>query len=360
VDAEGDRDLAARTMAYGWTLGRPPDDRPASLCRPRPPGIAVVSTRTPLLSRFFRRLGNAVHDRDGVCWVEVGRFSLSAVPATEAIVIPRATVEAVLRDTGRLAATFVSADGVGVPAVAWWVRDREYGLPAVQRQFRQNLRRGEGMVTVRRVEWDDFRRHGLAVHREATAARRGPAPPTTGIESWNALCDLFVENEGFEAIGCFVESVLAGYIVSLATDGVCEGLLADCAPRFASLRPAHWLYHRFAAEMIRRPDVRGVTVGRQGIPARESLDAFKRHAGFRPEPLRVAAVLHPRWRNTLQSAPVRGFLRWAGGVLGRRAGPLSNVALLDAAVETCCEMTVTAGERERQSEQKSACESGQS
>lgn len=287
-----------------------------------------------LLGRFFRVLGHAVHERDGVCWVEVGRLSVMAVPSTQAINLSPAAVDDVLRDTGRLAATYVSAEGRGVPAAAWWVRDPDYGLGSVQRQFRQNLSRGRNLVTVRRLANDEFRRLGFTVHCESVAARHGSAPPTTLPDGWNQLCDLLADDERFDAIGCCVDGSLAGYIVSLTLDGECMGLLADCAPRFEAARPAHWLYHRFAAEMIRRPGVKGVTVGRQGIPARPSLDAFKRHAGYDPEPIRVAAVLHPRWRGGLELAPVRGLLRRAARVLGGRAGTLENVMLLDAAVAT--------------------------
>jgi len=286
------------------------------------------------LGNFFRAVGHVVHERDGVCWVEVGRLSLMAVPATRALSVSTAAVEHMLCDTGRLAATFVSADARGVPAVAWWIRDPNYGLASVQRQFRQNLRRGRDAVAVRGMRWDEFRRLGFAVHCESVATRSGPAPPTVRPDGWSRLCDLLATDSRFDATGCYVHGSLAGYIVSLTMDGHCEGLMADWDARFEAARPAHWLYHRFAAEMIRRPGVSGVTVGRQGIPSRPSLDAFKRHAGYSPEPIRVAAVLHPRWRVALEPAPVRGALRLASRLLGGRAGPLANVMLLDAAVTT--------------------------
>lgn len=293
-----------------------------------------MNSRSVLLGAFFRALGHAVHQRDGVCWVEVGRLSLMAVPATDAIAVAPAAVDELLRDTGRVAATFVSADGTGVPAVAWWVRDRHYGLAAVQRQFRQNLRRGQGRVTVRRLEWREFHSLAFEVHCQAAAARGGPAPPTTSAGGWNRLCDLLAGDDRFEATGCLVDGSLAGSIVSLTADGLCEGVMADCTPRFAGVRPAHWLYHRFAAEMIRRPGIRGVTVGRQGLPPRTSLDAFKRHAGYAPEPIQIAAVLHPRWRSALEPAMTRAVIRWTARLLGPRAGALANVSLLDAAVAT--------------------------
>lgn len=293
-----------------------------------------MTTDPALLADFFRVLGHHVHERDGLCWVEVGRLSLMAVPATEAIRVPMASVAGLLRDTGRLAATFVSGGGHGVPAVSWWVRDPGYGLASVQRQFRQNLRAGQRQVHVCPLDWHDFRSQGFRVHCETVAARGGASPPTITPSGWSLLCDFLAAHRSFEALGCFVEGHLAGYLVSLTIDGLCEGMLADCSPRFAAVRPAHWLYHRFAAEMIRRPGIRGVTVGRQGLPARCSLDAFKRHAGYVGEPIHVAAVLHPRWRTVLEPALTRGLLRRSARLLNHRAGILANVSLLDAAVTT--------------------------
>ena len=124
-----------------------------------------------------------------------------------------------------------------------------------------------------------------------------------------------------------------GFVLAHTRGGICEGLLASVSPRFADARPAHALYHGFAAEMIRRPGVRGVTVGRTSIPPNTSLDAFKRHAGFVPEPITVAVVLHPRWR-WLAARPIRGCLNLGRVMLGGRLPALGNVALLDAVTAT--------------------------
>lgn len=288
------------------------------------------------LARFLRTLGHRVHERPDVDWVEVGALSLSAVPSMSVVDPSDVEIDRLLVTSGRIAATFVDTDR-GVPATAWWVRDPGYGPQSTQRQFRQNLRRAEGLVGVRPLSWDEFRSLGLAVHRETLMARGDRGASTLTTSGWDSLCEAAEATAGLEATGCFVDATLAGYIVSWTSAGLCEGLVADVAPRFAELRPAHHLYHGFAAGMIRRPGVRGVTVGRTSIPARSSLDAFKRHAGFRPEPVRVAAVIHPRCRRWLLSAIVRGSLRIADRLVGARLPALGNVAVLDAAAATRAE-----------------------
>ncbi len=293
------------------------------------------------LARILRTLGHRVHERPDIDWVEVGALSLSAVPSTSVIDPPDAEIDRLLGASGRIAATFVSA-ARGVPATAWWVRDPEYGPESTQRQFRQNLRRAEDRVGVRSLSWEEFRTLGLSVHRDALAARGDQGAPTLKTAGWESLCEAAEATAGMEATGCFVDATLAGYIVSWTSGGLCEGLLADIAPRFADLRPAHHLYHGFAAGMIRRPGVQGVTVGRTSIPARSSLDAFKRHAGFRPEAIRLAAVLHPRFRWWLSSAILRGALHTADRLVGGRLPALGNVAVLDAAAATWVDRATTA------------------
>jgi len=287
----------------------------------------------PSLAPFFRALGHGVHARQACLWIEVGAFSLMAFPSTAAPAVTDAEAEEVLHESGRIAATFV-ADDRGVPAVAWWVRDPAYGPASLQRQFRQNLRRGEGRTVVRPLTWGEFRASAHAVHRDVAAGRGTTKAPSLSPDGWERLCDAAEAVRGLEATGCFIDGALAAYVVSLVTGDVCEGILADHSPRFAESRPAHALYHGFAAMMIRRDGIRGVTVGRSSIPPNASLDSFKRHAGFQPEPIRVAAVLHPSWRPWIGPTPVRAGLRVARRLGRGWIGALDNVELLDAAAAT--------------------------
>lgn len=282
-----------------------------------------------MLAPLLRALGYRVHERPDVDWVDVGAFSLTPIPSIALIDADDATIEDLLRRSGRIAACYVVADR-GVPSWAWWVRDPEYGPASVQRQFRQNLRRGGRRVVVRPLDWDEFRTAGFPVHRDVASGRGVRDSRLPGAEEWEAICRAAESTPGAEATGCLVDGRLAAFILSVTDGGVCEGILADVSPRHADARPAHALYHGFAAAMVRRPGVTGVTIGRQAIPPRASLDAFKRHAGFVAEPIRVAVTLHPHWR-WLASGAVRACLHLGRRVVGNRLPGLGNVALLDAA-----------------------------
>lgn len=254
---------------------------------------------------------------------------MMAIPSTATVTAPAGAITDLLRESGRIAATFAADDG-RVPAVAFWVRDPDYGERSVQRQFRQNLRRGAGRVEVRQLDWGEFAGLGRQVHVDVAESRGGRLPSSTEPSGWDRLCEAAAATPCLDAIGCFVDRSLAGFILACTAGGICEGLVASVSPRFGDARPAHALYHGFAAEMIRRPGVRGVTVGRSSLPRDPSLDAFKRHAGYVPEPIRTGVVLHPRWR-WLAAPAVRGGLHVARRLTGDRVGALRNVALLDAA-----------------------------
>lgn len=255
---------------------------------------------------------------------------MMSIPSTATVTDPAGAIADLLRQSGRIAATFVADDG-GVPAVAFWVRDADFGERSVQRQFRQNLRRGTGRVEVRPLGWDEFAERGRQVHVDVAASRGGRPLVSTGPGGWSRLCEVAAATPGLDAVGCFVDRSLAGFILAHTAAGSCEGLVSQVSPRFTDARPAHALYHGFAAEMIRRPGVRGVTVGRSSLPRNVSLDTFKRHAGYVPEPIRTSVALHPRWR-WLASPAVRSGLHVARRLTGDRVAALGNVSLLDAVV----------------------------
>jgi hypothetical protein len=137
-----------------------------------------------------------------------------------------------------------------------------------------------------------------------------------------------------EVMGCFVAGVLAAYLTTWTHEGVCYGLHMHWDDRFRSVHPTHALYYATVRERMAREDVRCMTVGRLGNPALLSVDTFKRHAGFKCEPLQLGAVLHPRVAKLFENRVWRGAWAQMRQRLGHRWPRLHHSEVFDAAAAT--------------------------
>lgn len=284
------------------------------------------------LAPFYRAWGYRTWSRLGTLWIASGRFSVVSVPCSRPVAATRQEVERLLEETGRLAAQFPSASRTGVERSGYWVRDRGYGPASLQRQFRQHVLRHGARRVVRPVAWGELAARGQGVLRDAFARKPGPWPADRG--AWEACCRDADAIPRLAATGCFVDGTLAAFLVSWVSGRECHVLMYHRSPRFDALRPSHALIADFTSRTIRRDDVEAVTLGRDLIPALGAVGEFKRHAGYRPEPTPVAAVIAPRWRGLLTHPWARGALRGLHRLGGRRAGPLGNVDVLDVAAIT--------------------------
>ena len=94
------------------------------------------------------------------------------------------------------------------------------------------------------------------------------------------------------------------------------------------------LVYGFTRQMIQRPEINSVSMGRGWFPIVESLDRFRRHAGYVDETLRLGVVLHPRWEKILGSRITHTVLKkltvWTGGRLNLK----NDLEVLQAAAIT--------------------------
>ena len=284
------------------------------------------------LAPFYRAWGYRTWSRLGTLWIASGRFSVISVPCSHQVDASRTAVEGLLRETGRLAAQFPSTHITGIERNSYWVRDRGYGLASLQRQFRQHVLHDRARCVVRPVEWRDLAAQGHGVLRDALA--RQPGSGSMAPEAWAECCRIAGEIPNLTATGCFVDGDLAAFLVSWVSQRRCYVLMYYRSPRFDQFRPSHKLIADFTSQMIRRDDLDAVTLGRDLVPAQGEVGDFKRHAGYRPEPIPVAAIVDPRWHALLTHRWTRGALRGLRRLAGRRAGPLENLELLDVAAMT--------------------------
>jgi hypothetical protein len=98
--------------------------------------------------------------------------------------------------------------------------------------------------------------------------------------------------------------------------------------------PNHVLYYEFTRRMITRSDMHCVSTGLKPHPPAGQMDRFKREAGYRTEPCRLAVVLHPALEPLLLSRPQTALLRVAVRVRRNHPGISRIRAVADIAQAT--------------------------
>jgi hypothetical protein len=287
-----------------------------------------------VLAAFYQALGHRVWTRFGVLWIDVGRFTLITAPANVAITVSRKEIQQLLCESGRLAAVFASTSDVGVECLNFWVRDKAYSLKSLQAKFRANVVRNSHRFMVRQMPWGELQERGLAVHR-STMERRGlRSHPSTSAAGWSGICAAGEKTAGLEVTGCFLGEVLTGFMVSWTHRNVCYSLSLYDDRSHSNLKASNVLAYNYTSQMISRPGIVSVSMGRDWWPPVESKSRFKRHAGYGEEKLSLAVILHPRWSAILESSFTRNVLRKLDNLTGHRIPFLRNLQLLDSAAAT--------------------------
>lgn len=287
-----------------------------------------------ILEPFFRGLGHQVVSRHGVLWIDVGRFTLITVPSSQRLSVSREEIQQLLSDTGRLVAVFACTGGVGVPCTDFWVRDTNYSLHSLQDKFRANVIRNEHRFDVRRLPWDELRQRGLSINRQTMERRGVSVHPSLTASGWSEICAQGERTAGLEATGCFLGDELTGFLISWISEGVCYVFLWHSERRFSAWKASNVLLYRFTAQMLSRPDVQSISMGRGFLPPHESLDRFKRHAGYVDETLELAVILHRRFEGILSAPWTRRILNAIDWSAGGRLGLSGDLQILEAAVAT--------------------------
>jgi hypothetical protein len=176
-----------------------------------------------------------------------------------------ALIEDLLRRTGRLAAQFPTSIPTGVGAHLFVVRDAAYGPGHQQRQFRQHVRRGSTSCEVRGVDWTELAALGWPVIEDAY--RRQGRPGAITRARWEAFCQAGAGGAGLGVTGCFVGGTLAAFLVHWTWSGARHGLILHRWARFDPQKVSHCLLDAYTTMAMGRDGMRGVTLGRQMVPA---------------------------------------------------------------------------------------------
>jgi len=300
----------------------------------RPYRLRGPKTRMEHLQAFYQRTGQSSSQMAGGVWLVETRLSVFSTPGSIPLRPTKSEIVNLLQRTGRIAAIFGSGFETGKEVNSFVVRDRSYGMQSLQRQFRQQVKIALQHCHCRPVEWHEMARLALPVN-QSTMARRGVhAPRYTDPMRWAAYCEAASLLPGCEAIGCFVGGELAAYMITWLHAGVCYGLYMLWTESLRAAHPTHALYYETVRDRMSRPEVEAMCVGRQTVPAMTSVDRFKRHAGFMPEPCHVGVILRPGVSSIMTHPWSVRALRSIRQRAGHRWPKLHHAEVFEVAAET--------------------------
>jgi hypothetical protein len=268
------------------------------------------------LADFYRDAGFRVVSTPSAFWYAQSSQIYRSLPFERAIRPSPEEAREALRRCGALGLEFATDSGFGLSRGTYVLRDPAYGFGSLQRQCRQNVRKGLKLCEARQIDFDELCRLGRPAILATCERQRRRIEPYVVPDAWRRYCDAGRACPQAGAHGCFVGGELAAWLVHFVEDGLCSGIAMMSQTRWRDRGTNHVLYYAFARDMIRRDDVEAVTLGLESLPAAPARDAFKRHLGFRLEPGAIGLILHP-WARRILLGP--GSAR-ALGLVSRLSG----------------------------------------
>jgi len=261
------------------------------------------------LREFYERAGFRVAHTSSADWYVPGKRVYRSFPAGCAIAPAAQEIAELSHHPGILGVEFVNASGLGVPSGLWVLRDSSYDLHSLQRQFRQHVVQALSRESVHEIGFDELFRLGMSANLDTLRRQRRQDRHFSDPALWRRLCDAGKRTEGAGVFASIGSQGLSAYLVYFIVGDTCHGLFSKSRSQAPNAGSNHSLYFTYSRTMIRRSNLSVVTTGPQSIPPIETIDRFKRHAGYHLETHHFAVFLRPRVRGLLLCNAVGVALR---------------------------------------------------
>jgi hypothetical protein len=291
------------------------------------------------LREFYRLAGFRVASTSTADYLVPGSHLYQGFPIGPMPLPAAEEIAALCHHSGILGVEVINDRGVGVPGGLWARRDPSYGERSLQRQFRQHVEHAKSTQTVREIDFDDLYRWGLESNRETLRRQQRDDLYFSSHQRWKQLCDAGRRSSGAGVFATFSADELTTYMVYFIVGDTCYGLFSKSRTQARKTGANHLLYFIYTQTMLRRPGITGVTAGLQTIPPLDTVDRFKRHAGYSLEPHHTGVFLRPWFRGLLQSRLADAGLRLSARLLGPKQGLSRIQAVRDATRVRLCDLT---------------------
>lgn len=264
-----------------------------------------------VFAEWFRRQGHRVVRTQSSWWYEASARVWQAFPYHWRLTPAPGELEELLRGQHALAlrcsVPFDAPEGRVSYHTIW--EGADYGLDDLHGSVRGVVRKGMQRAVVEPISLQRMAEEGWELEVD-TCRRQGRAVPETR-EEWRRRHLAAADLPGFEGWGALVEGRLGACLLCVRVDDWCEALSHQSHSDFLAARVNNALTFGFTESMTRRPGVKAIFYGLEGLDAPSSVDEFKFRMGYQPVPVRQRVALHP-W-----AAP--GVVPWVHRLLAAAA-----------------------------------------
>jgi hypothetical protein len=190
----------------------------------------------------------------------------------------------------------------------------DYGIDALGKWARKNVRRGLKNCTVEPVTFDRIAEEGWNLQLD-TLKRQGRKPGETQNQ-WRRRFLAASDLPGFGAWGALVAGNLAASVVTFRLEDFFYLLYQQCQGEYLAAHVNNALSFAVSQELLSRPGTRGAFYSLESFDAPESMDEFKFRMGYRAKPVRQRVVFNPVFR-PLVNGLTHGVLKCLRGAFGR-------------------------------------------
>lgn len=166
-----------------------------------------------------------------------------------------------------------------------------YHLKDLQRQARQNIKRGLASADIRTISMEKLATEGWKLRKE-TLERQGRTNAESE-EQWRKLCLSADGLQGFEAWGAFCDGRLAASFLAFQCDEYYTLPYEQSATQYINLRVNNGIFYFVTQAALKRKNISSVFYGLQSLDAPPSVDQFKFRMGYTAKPVCQRVVFHP-------------------------------------------------------------------
>jgi hypothetical protein len=252
--------------------------------------------------RYLEAAGHRIIAGSSGYWSTVARSFYDSIPPYQVRAPDQEEVETLFRKHGAIGLKYCAPrDHAGKPSWFYVCEAQEYDLSTLHAKMRNKVRQGLRNCTVRQIDFDYLRDHGLLLNQDTLERQGRDDPQFSRPERWARLCHAGQQTEGASAWGAFVDGELAAYMITFIVDGYYNILHQMSRMDLLDTRANNALAYVATKEMLASPGIQGVSYGQASILELPGLQEYKFRLGYEKRPMRHVVALRPVLNTVLLS-----------------------------------------------------------